>query len=603
MPQINEQTADYQLADLSPALKASDTGSIMLEGLPIWLSAQTRKSAGRGRSADNTLQYGVQKLRELILELAVRGKLVPQDPNDEPASVLLEKIAEEKKRLVKDGEIRKSKPLPSIKAEEAIDWLPATWSVCRLNDIGTWGSGATPKRGVSEYYGGGIPWFKSGELAKDFINSSEETITEKALKESSVKLNSPGSVLIAMYGATIGKASILEVEATTNQAICACYPFKGVSNLFLLLLLKAYKSRFIGMGAGGAQPNISRDKIIATVIGLPPLAEQHRIVKKVDELMTLCDQLEQQQADAVQAHDTLVKVLLDTLTQSENADDFQQNWRRIAEHFDTLFTTESSIDQLKQTLLQLAVMGKLVPQDPNDEPASVLLEKIAEEKARLLREGKIKKQKPLPTISDEEKLHHAPASWVWTRLGNICQINPRNEADEETLVSFVPMPLVSTSHNGAHDQETRKWKEIKSGYTHFADGDVAIAKITPCFENGKAAFFQNLKNGLGAGTTELHVARPYGYTLYPRYILTYLKAPQFLVVGESKMTGTAGQKRVPKEFFAENPLPLPPLAEQHRIVQKVDELMALCDKLKVRLIQAQTLQQKLADTVINEALR
>ena len=239
------------------------------------------------------------------------------------------------------------------------------------------------------------------------------------------------------------------------------------------------------------------------------------------------------------------------------------------------------IKKLRELILELAVRGKLVPQDPNDEPASVLLKRIAVEKAQLVKEKKIKKQKALPPISDDDVVEGIPAGWIWTRLGEIAEIGPRNSGTtDDTKVSFVPMPLISKSYKGDHGSEDRTWSEIKKGYTHFADGVIAVAKITPCFENSKAAIFRGLKNGVGAGTTELHVARPIGNTLDRLYILLYLKAPQFLIIGETKMTGTAGQKRVPTDFFAGNPLPLPPLPEQHRIVAKVDELMALCDQLE-----------------------
>ena len=238
------------------------------------------------------------------------------------------------------------------------------------------------------------------------------------------------------------------------------------------------------------------------------------------------------------------------------------------------------IKKLRELILELAVQGKLVPQDPNDEPASVLLEKIAAEKAALIKTGKLKKEKPLPPITDDEKPFALPNGWEWVRLDTITEINPRNKAEDSTLASFVPMHLISTDYSGKHEHEIRSWKEIKKGYTHFATGDIAVAKITPCFENSKAAIFKNLKNGIGAGTTELHVARPFGNTLIQEYILLYLKSPMFLLVGETKMTGTAGQKRLPREFFEGNPVPLPPLAEQQRIVAKVDELMALCDALE-----------------------
>ena len=187
----------------------------------------------------------------------------------------------------------------------------------------------------------------------------------------------------------------------------------------MLLLLKALKPNFIGQGAGGAQPNISREKIIATITALPPLPEQHRIVAKVDELMALCDQLETRHNAAAAAHEKLVSHLLGTLTQSKKADsplckrgaEGDLDWQRIAAHFDTLFTTEASIDALKQTLLQLAVMGKLVPQDPNDEPASALLKRIQAEKAKLIAEGKIKKDKPLLGITDDERPFDLPQGW------------------------------------------------------------------------------------------------------------------------------------------------------------------------------------------------
>ncbi len=254
----------------------------------------------------------VDALEQTILQLAVRGLLVPRDPTDEPASVLLQKIRTEKDRLTAEKKIRKGKPLPEIGDEEMFFELPETWTWVRLNSIGDWGAGATPSRTNSSYYGGAIPWFKSGELTADHITESEETVTEAALRECSLRLNQPGDVLIAMYGATIGKTAILDVVGTTNQAVCACTPFSGMSNSYLLLLMKAYKPYFISQGAGGAQPNISREKIIHTVIGLPPLTEQSRIVTRVNELRVLCADLRQRliAAQSTQGHlaDALVAV-------------------------------------------------------------------------------------------------------------------------------------------------------------------------------------------------------------------------------------------------------------------------------------------------------
>lgn len=257
------------------------------------------------------------------------------------------------------------------------------------------------------------------------------------------------------------------------------------------------------------------------------------------------------------------------------------------------------INKLRELILELAMRGLLVPQDPNEEPASELLKKVTTEKARLAKEGKVKKEKPLPAIDEDKVPFQLPSGWAWSCLAALGEIGPRNEADDGAAASFVPMPLVSTNYDGSHSHEERKWSEIKKGYTHFADGDVAIAKITPCFENSKAAIFSGLHNGIGAGTTELHVLRLFGEYINRKYVLLYLKSPQFLIIGESRMTGSAGQKRVPTEFFAYNPIPLPPLAEQHRIAAKVDELMALCDQLEQQTETSISAHQTLGEALLN----
>ncbi|WP_130647386.1 restriction endonuclease subunit S [Methanofollis fontis] len=254
----------------------------------------------------------------------------------------------------------------------------------------------------------------------------------------------------------------------------------------------------------------------------------------------------------------------------------------LLDHFAALAAAPGGVAKLRQLILQLAVQGRLVPQDPADEPASVLLERIAAEKRRLVREGVIKKAKPLPAV--DEVPFAVPAGWVWTRLEEIGTINPRNKGIPDDMdTSFVPMTLISEKYGSKICSEPRKWREIKNGgYTHFANNDVVCAKITPCFQNGKSAVIDDLIGGIGAGTTELHVFRSHCDLLNPFYVLIYLKSPGFINNGVSKMTGSAGQKRVPREYFSRNPFPLPPLPEQHRIVAKVDTLMALCDALEAR---------------------
>ena len=246
-----------------------------------------------------------------------------------------------------------------------------------------------------------------------------------------------------------------------------------------------------------------------------------------------------------------------------------------------LATAPGGVARLRELILTLAVQGKLVAQDAGDEPASELLKQIRAEKDRLIAVGKIKKDKPLAAITEGEKPFELKAGWEWSNLATIGVINPRNDAPDETIASFVEMRSIPAAFSVAHVTESRPWRDIKSGFTQFAEGDVGVAKITPCFENGKSTVFQNLSNGIGAGTTELHIVRPLG-GIASRYVLLFLKTPAFILNGEAVMTGSAGQKRMPRVYFESTPLPLPPLAEQSRIVTRVEELMRLCDALEAK---------------------
>jgi len=370
--------------------------------MDIWTAAQIQKAnGGRGRWKNSNGQgpHGIKKLRELILELAVRGKLVPQDPNDEPASVLLEKIAKEKKRLIEEGKMKKQKPLPEIAEKEKKFEIPQGWEFVRLGEI------------ANLVYGKNLPTTKLTATGFDVFgaNGIIGKYTSYIYKES--------QVLISCRGAYSGKANMSPKKCyiTNNSIVCELTKSSLNKNFLFLSLSAIDKSRIV---SGSAQPQVTVANANPVIISVPPIAEQRRIVAKVDELMALCDQLEQQQTDSNDTHRTLVETLLATLTNAADQKEFAKAWQRIANYFDTILTTEQSIDQLEQTILQLAVMGKLPPQDPNDEPASVLLEKIAKEKARLIKEGKIKKQKPLPEIDDDEKPFDLPEGWEWARIGD-----------------------------------------------------------------------------------------------------------------------------------------------------------------------------------------
>ena len=397
---------------------------LITDHIDIWSSAlQTRSTAGRGSNGKIDL-YGIKKLRELILELAVRGKLVPQDPNDEPASELLKRIAAEKAELVKQGKIKKQKPLPEISEDEKPFELPEGWEWVRLIDImadihyGYTASADETKE---------VKLLRITDIQDDKVNWGTVPgcdISEKMVEQ--YKLNN-NDIVIARTGGTVGKSYL--VENMNVSSVFASYLIRlkylspmqaGFTKVFLGSQL--YWKQLYDGTSGTGQPNVNGNTLKAIILPIAPINEQHKVVSKVDELMSLCDQLEQQSLSSLDAHQQLVETLLATLTDSHNAEQFAEYWTRISQHFNMLFITEASIDALKQTILQLAVMGKLVPQDPNDEPATELLQRIEQEKAQLVKEGKIKKQKPLPPINEDEKPFKLPKGWEWCRIGSVINI-------------------------------------------------------------------------------------------------------------------------------------------------------------------------------------
>ena len=420
-----------------------------------------------------------------------------------------------------------------------------------MGSIGEWGAGATPAKGNLDYYNNGnILWLRTGELNNDVVYDTEIKITENALKECSLRLNKVGDVMIAMYGATIGKVAIVGKEMTTNQACCACTPI-GIFNWFLFYFLMGSQLDFIKKGEGGAQPNISREKLIAHLMPIPPIEEQHRIVSKIREVLPFVEKF---------AH-------------SQDA----QN-----------HLNESIRPMLRKSILQEAIQGRLVAQDASDEPATILLQRIREEKLRLVKEGKLKKKdvidstifrgddnkyfekKDKNTVCiDEEIPFEIPNSWAWVRFSDVVQVNPKNDVPDNTLAAFIPMERIDATYLSSFTYSERKWGDIKSGFTHFADGDVAFAKITPCFQNRKSMILKGLPNGVGAGTTELKVLRPYAETIDREYLLFFLESSYF--VEEATFKGTANQQRIISGYMENKLFPLPPLSEQRRIADKIKE--------------------------------
>ena len=265
---------------------------------------------------------------------------------------------------------------------------------------------------------------------------------------------------------------------------------------------------------------------------------------------------------------------------------------RLLAHYARIADAPDAIPRLRRFILDIAVRGKLADQNLNDEPASELLMRIAAEKALLAKAGELRKSKTPPELPPDEWPFPIPPTWQWSRIAEIGVISPRNNVPDNLTTSFVSMPMISSQYGVDHEHQPRLWASIKKGYTHFAEGDVGLAKITPCFENGKSTVFRNLTGGVGSGTTELHIIRP--LFVSPDYIIIFFKCTHFIQTGIDRMTGTAGQRRVPTGYFANAPLPLPPLAEQRRIVTKVHELMTLCKKLEAARTERETTRNRLA---------
>jgi len=579
--------------------------NLITENIDIWTTAQIKKNGvGRGNGSFNQSLHGIKKLRELILELAVRGKLIPQDPNDEPASVLLEKIAKEKARLIKEGIIKKENSPPEIGEDDKPFELPKGWAWTRLEESTkkiTDGEHLSPTKATE-----GVMLL----TAKHVLDNGLITeFPQYVSKEDAIKFRlrcdpELGDVLICSRG-TIGRCCVVNIEDyfCLMGSVIQLRTFEELNPHYLNIFLKSITGQLFisGMTKGMAVNALYLKDIKYSPIPLPPLAEQHRIVAKVDELMAICDQLEQQQTDGIAAHQTLVETLLATITSAANKDELTEAWQRIASHFDILFTTERSIDQFKQTILQLAVMGKLVPQDPNDEPASMLLEKIAKEKALLIKEGKIKRQEPLPNITENEKSIKLPEGWEWTRLGNLsANIHYGYTASADHGNAGIRLLRITDIQDDSVEWETVPGCEIEEKKANdylLEDNDILIARTGGTI--GKSYLVENIDVKAVFASYLIRVKRIEG--TYPPFIKIYLGSQLYWQQLYKNSMGT-GQPNVNATALKRLVFPLPPLAEQHRIVAKVDELMALCDTLKARLKEAQTTQIQLADAIVEQAV-
>jgi len=462
----------------------------------------------------------IKQLRQTILDRAIRGQLVSQDPTDEPASVLLERIRAEKEELIKEKKLKREKR-ESQPIEEVTFEIPEGWVWCRLGEIGIWGSGVTPSRNKKEYYDGNIPWLKTGDLNDSYIYETSELITDLAVKDCSLKKIPIGSVLIAMYGATIAKLGLLEIEVTINQACCACTPFSGIVNKFLFYYLFSQKQNIKDKAEGGAQPNISKEKLINFPFPLPPLKEQHRIVQKIEQFFALVDIIE------------VNKKALEKL-----------------------------IERAKSQVLNDAVAGKLTHQDPNDEPAEELLKRIGKTTA--------------PDTPYEKML---PKGWAWCKLGEVCSFeNGYAFNSNDYQKKGIPLIRISNIKDGEIDISKAVYIEAEYDKRFIIEyGDLLIAMSGAT--TGKMGVYKlDRKALLNQRVGNIKVRnKDVCFSEFRDYFMQ-TKSNEILKMAYGGAQPNISGKMIKNLFF-----PLPPLKEQPRIVQKIESYFTFFDVIRSNL--------------------
>ena len=483
-----------------------------------------------------------QELKNSILQLAVQGKLVPQCKDDEPASELLKHIRAEKQKLG-----IKEKSLPAISEDEIPFDIPESWEWVRLNDISSITSGGTPARTNSSFWNGNIPWVKIGDIRNKYISTTEEKISERGLNSSSAKIFPRGTILYTIF-ATIGTVGILNIDAATNQAVAGVTFFGEYSRDYMYYVLIGLKDILVSKGKGMAQMNINLTILKNTPIPIPPIAEQKRIVAKLEELMPLVEAYGK-------AEEQLSKL---------NAE---------------------FPDKLRKSILQQAVQGKLTERDPADEPALELLKRIRDTKKKLVTKGEVYREKELTSILDDDMPFDLPDSWCWCKLGEITKLITKGSSPSWQGVSYTTQEkgiLFVTSENvGVNEMllEKRKYIEAKFNEMHPASilqkGDLLTNIVGASI--GRTALFQEEIDNANINQA-VCIIRLIDTTL-TQYLLMYLNSSTAIGFMVNKSVESA-RANLSLTAVTNLMVPLPPLAEQKRIVKRVEELLALCDEMK-----------------------
>ncbi len=429
--------------------------------------------------------------------------------------------------------------------------VPKGWEWCRLVEVGKTETGTTPSKSHPEYFGDYIPFLGPANILNSKIVSVTQGLSDIGVDYG--RIVPKNTILQVCIGGSIGKCAITDKPVTFNQQINSITPYLcNVEFVHIVLQSEYFRLTMMDKATGTATPIINRGNWETLLFPLPPINEQERIVANITELTHFLGIYSNKQEELNKLNSNMYQ-------------------------------------RLKKAILQEAIQGKLVPQIAEEGTAQELLEHVKAEKQKLVKEGKLKKSALNDSVifrGDDNKYYEKigkkcvditeeipfsiPANWQWVRIRDVFQLNPKNEADDETLAAFIPMEKISAGYKSNFTFDLVKWGNIKKGFTHFANGDVAFAKITPCFQNRKSAIFHGLPNGIGAGTTELKVLRPYGNTIGRWYLLYFLESPYF--IDEATFKGTANQQRIVVGYLESKLFPLPPKEEQQRIVAQIEEL-------------------------------
>ena len=551
-----------------------------------------------------TAPGGVARLRELILTLAVQGKLLPQDPQDEPARVLLQNIRAEKDRLMAEGKIKRDKPLAAIAEEEKPFEVPVGWEWVRLGDIGYTNIGLTySPNNVSET---GTPVLRSNNVQAGKLDLSDLKRVNMRVKES--VLVAEGDLLICARNgskALVGKTAMITglSEEMAFGAFMAI--FRSEANGYVLHFINSPLFRRMISDVNTTTINqITQENLRGTVFPLPPLPEQTRIVTRVEELMRLCDALESKgQLEAAQ-HTQLVSTLLATLTDSATPAALSENWQRLASHFDLLLDRPQAVDALEQTILQLAVRGLLVPQDPAEEPARVLLQTIRAEKDRLIAAGQLKRDKPLPPVAQDEQPFALPQGWEWTRFGDLALISSGITLGRKTAIpSPVFLPYLRVANVQRWRLNLTSMKEVVIDRTELdrfqiVNGDLLITEGGDWDKVGRTAIW---RDELPTCLHQNHVFKARGTSpdwnpVWAELYLNSMVARSYFASSAKQTTNLASINMTQLKNCM---FPVPTLPEQARIVARVEALRGLCADLRQRLAASQRTQAQLAEALVS----